>query len=144
VFLGCRAAITAMRKAGGGAIVNISSITSEMPTSNIAAYGASKAAVRQLTKSVADYCARQKLNIRCNSVHPGFVQTPAMDSSYAEMAKKSGLTIDQIVEAGRARIPMGDYTLAEDIAAAVAFLASDDARHVTGAKLLVDGGIVMD
>jgi NAD(P)-dependent dehydrogenase (short-subunit alcohol dehydrogenase family) len=144
VFLGCRAAIPAMRKAGGGAIVNISSITSEMPTSNIAAYGASKAAVRQLTKSVADYCARQKLNVRCNSVHPGFVQTPAMDASYAEMAEKSGLSVDQIVEAGRARIPLGDYTLAEDIAAAVAFLASDDARHVTGAKLLVDGGIIMD
>jgi len=144
VFLGCQAAIAAMRRAGGGAIVNIASITAHMPTSSIVAYGASKAAVRQFTKSMAEYCARQKLNIRCNSVDPGFVRTPALDRGYVDIAKASGLSIDQIMAAATARIPLGDYTRAEDIAAAVAFLVSDDSRHVTGAKLLVDGGIIMD
>jgi len=144
VFLGCRAAIPAMRKAGGGAIVNISSMTSEMPTSTIPAYGASKAAVRHFTKSVAEYCARQKLNIRCNSVHPGFVQTPALAKGQVEIAKKAGLSVEAVSAAAMGRIPLGDYTRGEDIAAAVAFLASEDARHVTGAKLLVDGGVVMD
>lgn len=144
VFLGCRAAIPAMRKAGGGAIVNIASITAQMPTPDILAYGASKAAVRQLTKSVADYCARQKLNIRCNSVHPGFVRTPTLDRGYAQIAKMRGLAFDDVVAAAKARIPLGDYTRAEDIAAAVAYLASEDARHMTGAKLIVDGGIIMD
>lgn len=144
VFLGCRAAIPAMRRAGGGAIVNIASITGQMPTSNIVAYGAGKAAVRQLTQSVADYCARQKLNIRCNSVHPGFVRTPALERGYVDIAKATGKTVEEILEAGKARIPLGDYTLAEDIASAVAYLASEDARHVTGAKLIVDGGILMD
>ena len=143
VFLGCRAAIPAMRRAGGGAIVNIASITAQMPTPDIIAYGASKAAVRQLTKSVADYCARQKLNIRCNSVHPGFVRTPALDRGYAQIARMRGLSVEDVVAAGRARIPLGDYTLAEDIAAAVAYLASEDARHVTGEKLIVDGGVLM-
>lgn len=144
VFLGCRAAIPAMRRAGGGAIVNIASITAQMPTPDILAYGASKAAVRQLTKSVADYCARQKLNIRCNSVHPGFVRTPTLDRGYVQIAKMRGVTFDDVVAAAKARIPLGDYTRAEDIAAAVAYLASEDARHVTGAKLIVDGGIIMD
>lgn len=144
VFLGCRAAIPAMRRAGGGAIVNIASITAQMPTSNIVAYGAGKAAVRQLTKSVAEYCARQKLNIRCNSVHPGFVRTPALENGYVDIAQKSGKSVEEILEAGRSRIPLGDYTLAEDIASAVAYLASEDARHVTGTRLIVDGGILMD
>lgn len=144
VFLGCRAAIPAMRRAGGGAIVNIASITAQMPTPDIIAYGASKAAVRQLTKSVADYCARQKLNIRCNCVHPGFVRTPTLDRGFAQIAKMRGLSFEDVVESGRARIPLGDYTRAEDIAAAVAYLASEDARHVTGAKLIVDGGVIMD
>ena len=144
VFLGCRAAIPAMRRAGGGAIVNVASITAQMPTSSILAYGAGKAAVRQLTQSVADYCARQKLNIRCNSVHPGFVRTPALEKGYVDIAKRTGMSVEQVLEAGRSRIPLGDYTLAEDIASAVAYLASADARHVTGAKLIVDGGIVMD
>ena len=144
VFLGCRAAIPAMRRTGGGAIVNIASITAQMPTPDIIAYGASKAAVRQLTKSVADYCARQKLNIRCNSVHPGFVQTPALERGYAQIAKMRGLSYEDVVAAGKARIPLGDYTLAEDVASAVAYLASDDARHLTGTKLVVDGGVLMD
>jgi 3(or 17)beta-hydroxysteroid dehydrogenase len=73
VFLGCRAAIPAMRRAGEGSIINISSIAGLRASPYATAYGASKAAVRHLTKSIAQHCAEQKLNIRCNSVHPSFI-----------------------------------------------------------------------
>jgi 3(or 17)beta-hydroxysteroid dehydrogenase len=142
VFLGCRAAIPAMRRAGKGTMVNISSIAERLATPNATAYGASKAAVRQLTQSVAQHCAQEKLNVRCNSVHPGMIRTPLLDRSIDEIAKQRGVPFDRIVAEFQANIPLGDFTRAEDVAAAVAFLASDDSRSVTGSALTVDGGIV--
>ncbi len=142
VFLGCRTAIPAMRRAGGGSIINISSIAGLLATPDGTAYGASKAAVRQLTKSVAQYCAQEKLNIRCNSVHPGNVQTSLLDECFKGIAKARGVSVEVITAEAKNVCPLGDFTSPEDIAAAVAFLASQDARHVTGAKLIVDGGIV--
>lgn len=142
VFLGCRTAIPAMRRAGHGSIINISSVAGLLATPYATAYGASKATVRQLTKSVAQHCAEQKLNIRCNSVHPGVVQTAMMDQKARELAAARGVPEQEIYAEDGAVIPMGDFTRPEDIAAAVAFLASDDARHVTGTKLIVDGGII--
>jgi 3(or 17)beta-hydroxysteroid dehydrogenase len=142
VFLGCRAAIPAMRRAGGGSIINISSIAGLLATPQATAYGASKAAVRQLTKSVAQYCAQERLNIRCNSIHPGNVRTPLWDKHAEELAQARGVAVEKIVLEGRREIPLGDFTRPDDVAAAAAFLASDDSRHVTGAKLIVDGGII--
>ena len=146
VFLGCRAGIAAMRRtgglAGGGSIVNISSIAGLLATPDSTAYGASKAAVRQLTKSVAQYCAAEGLGIRCNSVHPGEVRTPLWEGYVRQTAAARGIAPDVIVGAARARVPLGDFPLPADIAAAVAFLCSDDARFVTGAELVVDGGVV--
>ena len=142
VFLGCRTAIPAMAAVGGGSIVNISSIAGLRATPYATAYGASKAAVRQLTKSVAQHCAEKKLNIRCNSVHPGDVRTPLWDKGAEEMAKLRQVPLEEIIEEGRTDSPMGEFTRPEDIAAAVAFLASDEARHITGTKLIVDGGTV--
>jgi 3(or 17)beta-hydroxysteroid dehydrogenase len=142
VFLGCRTAIPAMRRAGAGSIINISSIAGLRATPYATAYGASKAAVRQLTKSVAQYCAEQRLTIRCNSVHPGDVRTPMWDTQAAEVARLRGIPIEELIQTEMADCPMGDFTLPEDIAAAVSYLASDEARHVTGTKLIVDGGTV--
>lgn len=142
VFLGCRAAIPAMRRAGGGSIINISSVAGLLATPHATAYGASKATVRQLTKSVAQYCAQEELNIRCNSVHPGNVRTPLWDKHAQEAAKLRGVPVEEIYAEAAATVPMGDFTLPEDIAAAVAFLASEDARHVTGMNMIVDGGII--
>lgn len=142
VFLGCRTAIPAMRRAGSGSIVNISSVAGLLATPYATAYGASKATVRQLTKSVAQHCTQERLNIRCNSVHPGDVRTPTWDKHAEEAAKASGVSIKETLAEVTAVCPMGDFTLPEDVAAAVAFLASQDARHVTGAELIVDGGIV--
>jgi NAD(P)-dependent dehydrogenase (short-subunit alcohol dehydrogenase family) len=142
VFLGCRAAIPAMRRAGGGSIVNVSSVAALLATPYATAYGASKAAVRQLTKSVAQHCAELKLNIRCNSVHPGIVRTPLWNKRSEEIARARGISVEDVVAEGRTLIPMGDFTLPEDVAATVAFLASDESRHITGSKLVVDGGII--
>jgi NAD(P)-dependent dehydrogenase (short-subunit alcohol dehydrogenase family) len=142
VFLGCRAAIPAMTRAGGGSIINISSIAAFRATSYAYAYGASKAAVRQLTKSVAQHCAEQKLGIRCNSIHPGLIRTPLWERAAAEIAKNRKISVEEYVAAAQATVPLGDFTATEDVAAAVAFLASDEARHITGEKLIVDGGIV--
>lgn len=140
-FLGCRAVLPALRRAGSGSIVNISSVAGLLATPYATAYGASKAAVRQLTKSVAQHCAQQRLNVRCNSIHPGNVRTPLLDNAMEQTARARGVSLETVAMEQHAYIPMGDFTLAQDIAAAVAFLASDDARHITGTKLIVDGGI---
>lgn len=142
VFLGCRAAIPAMRRAGGGSIINLSSMADRLALPRSMAYGASKAAVRHMTGSIAQHCAEQRLNIRCNSLHPGVVRTPMVNSSLQEAATSRGVSFEQVAAESRAKIPLGDFSLAEDVAAAAAFLASDDARQVTGSALLVDGGII--
>jgi 3(or 17)beta-hydroxysteroid dehydrogenase len=142
VFLGCRAALPVIARSGGGAIINISSIAGLRATPYATAYGASKAAVRQLTKSVAQHCAQEKLNIRCNSVHPGDVRTPLWDRGAEEAARSRGVPVDEVIAEHKAMVPLGDFTRAEDIAAAVAFLASDESRFVTGSKLVIDGGRV--
>jgi 3(or 17)beta-hydroxysteroid dehydrogenase len=142
VFLGCRQAIVAMRTSGGGSIINISSVAGLQATPYATAYGASKAAVRQLTKSVAQHCALENLNIRCNSIHPGDVRTPLWDKQARDSALARGISIDEVIAEARAISPTGELALPMDIAAAVSFLASDDARHITGTKLIVDGGVV--
>jgi len=141
VFLGCRAGIRALRRGGGGSIVNISSIAGLMAWPEATAYSAGKAAVRQFTKSVAQHCAEQGLGIRCNSVHPGEVRTPLWEQSATETAALRGVPVDVIVAESTARVPLGAMPLPEDIAAAVAFLCSDDASHITGSAMIVDGGV---
>jgi 3(or 17)beta-hydroxysteroid dehydrogenase len=140
VFLGCRAAIPALRRAGGGSIINISSIAGLSATPYGTAYGASKATVRQLTKSVAQHGAPDR--IRCNSVHPGDVRTPLRDKVTEELARQQGISVEASYAEVKARIPIGKLARPEDIAAAVAFLASDESRHMTGTKLIVDGGVI--
>lgn len=137
VFLGCQYAVAAMRQSGGGAIVNLSSIAGLVGTPHLAAYGASKGAVRQLTKTVAIDCARKGYRIRCNSVHPGIIDT-AMGEQVLQLG---GADVEQAREARRRLIPLGEFGRPEDIASAILFLASDEARHITGAELVVDGGM---
>jgi cyclopentanol dehydrogenase len=129
-FLGMRAAIPALRRAGGGSIVNISSVLATMGSGNSASYTASKGAVTALTRTVSIELASE--NIRVNAVHPGGVETP--------MAVEC---LGDDVEARRALIathPMGRIGEPEEIAAGVLFLASDEASFVTGATLVIDGG----
>ena len=130
VFLGTKAAIPEMRKAGGGSIVNISSGAGIAPAPGTSgAYAASKGAVRLFTKSTAVQYARE--GIRCNSVHPGPVETPMLSS-----ARGSGSQLDTTID----RVPLGRIGRPEEIAYGVLYLASDESSFVTGSELVIDGG----
>jgi 3(or 17)beta-hydroxysteroid dehydrogenase len=140
VMLGCQHAIAAMRRnpgGSGGSIINVSSIAGLAGMAIDAAYSSSKGGVRLLTKSVAVHCARNKLAIRCNSIHPGTIDTPilspALDSAPDRAALHSFLSNLS---------PMGHMGTGDDIAAMVVFLASDESAYVTGAEMLVDGGLM--
>lgn len=141
VFLGCKHAIPVMRDSGGGAIVNLSSVAALVATPFITAYGASKAAVRQLTMSVALHYAQRGYGIRCNSIHPGQIRTPMHDGLCDDIATQAGVSADDIRAELLKKIPLGEFGQADDVAHAVLYLASDDARHVTGEQLVVDGGM---
>jgi 3(or 17)beta-hydroxysteroid dehydrogenase len=141
-LLGCKHAIRAM-KATGGSIINMSSIGALVPVPFIAPYGASKAAVRHLTQSVALYCAQQGYKIRCNSIHPGQIRTGMHDDLVAATAAQHAITPEAAEEQFRSLIPMGAFGEAEDVANAALYLASNESRHVTGDRMLVDGGMML-
>lgn len=141
VFLGCKHAIPLLRETGGGSIINISSIAALVATPFIAAYGASKAAVWQYTKSVALHCATTGSKIRCNSVHPGQIKTAMHDKLITETARLTGVSEADARRQFLARIPTGEYGEPEDIAYAVLYLASDESKHVTGTQMVIDGGM---
>jgi len=136
VFLGTRAAIAAMKKEGG-AIINVSSIEGIIGEPLIAAYNASKGGVRIFTKSAALHCAGQGYPIRINSIHPGYVETPMVSGAVGQMSAEAGGAFAREI---LSRIPLGRLARAEEIAAAIAFLASDDASYMVGAELVIDGG----
>ncbi|MEM6582127.1 MAG: glucose 1-dehydrogenase [Pseudomonadota bacterium] len=141
-LIGCKHGIRHM-KTHGGSIINMSSVGALVPVPFIAAYGASKAAVRHLTQSVALYCAEQGYPIRCNSIHPGQIRTAMHDQLVIATAEALNIS-DEESEAGfLSRIPMGEFGQVEDIAAAALYLASDESRHVTGDRMLVDGGMML-
>ncbi|HEX8166109.1 MAG TPA: glucose 1-dehydrogenase [Beijerinckiaceae bacterium] len=136
-FLGCRHGVRVMKAGGrGGSIVNLSSVSGIIGGHNIAAYNAAKGGVRLLTKSVALHCARKGYGIRCNSVHPGFVETPMLDEVIGQ-----GRDPDETRMRLRASVPLGRNARAEEVAAMIAYLASDEAAFVTGAELVIDGGV---
>ena len=141
IFLGCKHAIPAMQGNGGGAIINISSIAALVSTPFLTAYGASKAAVRQLTMSIAAYCAQQGYGIRCNSIHPGQIRTPMLEGLFSDVAESSGRELADVRAEFIGKIPLGELGQPDDVAYAALYLASDEARHVTGIQLLVDGGM---
>lgn len=135
VFFGCKYALPHMARAGGGSIVNISSIAGIIAGHNMAAYNSAKAAVRHLSKSVALHCARKGYNIRSNSVHPAFIRTPILDNLIGRFGEEEGLA-----KLGR-QIPLGHVGEADDVAYAVLYLASDESKFMTGAEMILDGGI---
>jgi len=141
VFLGCRAAIPVMAEGGGGSIINLSSIAALVPTPFVTAYGASKAAMLQLSKSIALHCAQQGYKIRCNTIHPGQVRTPMYDGMIRDAASAAGAPEETVLADFLSRIPMGEFGQTCDIANAALFLASDEAQHITGEQMIVDGGM---
>ena len=139
VFLGCKHALPLIRAGGGGSIINISSIAGLTAAPNLAAYSATKGAVRLFSKSVAMECAALKDGVRVNSVHPGIIETPIWDSISEGMPGGANrIDLDVITQVAT---PLGFKGLPEDIALGVLYLASDDSRYVTGAELVIDGGM---
>jgi 3(or 17)beta-hydroxysteroid dehydrogenase len=136
VFLGCKHAIRGMRQCGArGSIINVSSVAGLVGVDNLPAYCSSKGGVRLLTKSVALHCARKGYGIRCNSLHPTFIETPMV----ADLASMAG---DAAV--GRAKlarmIPLGQLGEPDDAAYAVVYLASEESKLMTGSEFVIDGG----
>ena len=135
IFLGCKYAIPLMRDHGLGSIINISSIAGIIASGNYVSYNTAKAAVRHMSKSIALHCAKTGGQIRSNSVHPVFINTPILDRTKEMFGEEEALA-----KLGR-QIPMGKVGEPDDIAYAVLYLASDESKLVTGIELKVDGGI---
>ena len=137
IFHGCQAALPLMREHAPGSIINISSIAGLIASDTMPAYNASKAAVWMLSKSIALHCAKNNMQIRSNSIHPTFVDTPILDGT----AKHHNMDKDVLLEKLARQIPLKFVGEPSDIANAVLYLASDESRFMTGAELKLDGGI---
>ncbi|WP_164008599.1 glucose 1-dehydrogenase [Pyxidicoccus trucidator] len=136
VFLGCKHAIRAMRQCGAkGSIINVSSVAGLMGVPTLIAYGSAKGAVRMFTKSVAMHCAHKGYGIRCNSIHPTFIETDMVDA----LAKSSGDPAKARANMART-IPLGRLGEPDDFAYAIVYLASDESKLMTGSEFVLDGG----
>ena len=129
VFLGTKRAIPEMRKAGGGSVINISSIYGLVGSPGASAYHAAKGAVRIFTKAAAVQYGRE--GIRVNSVHPGFIDTPMTEAFLNDPGIREGRI---------RRTPLGRIGAPDDIANGVLFLASDESSFITGSEMVIDGG----
>ena len=137
-FLGCKHGVRAIKQnaaEAGGSIINISSITGLQGQIGGAAYCSSKGGVRLLTKTVAVENAAG--HIRCNSIHPGVMRTPMMEGLFLT-AGDQGAAMEAQLES---QMPMGCFGTANDVGSMVVFLASADSRYITGAEMVVDGGL---
>ena len=135
VFLGCKYAVPIMSKSGQGSIINLSSISGIVAGWNTAAYNSSKAGVRLLSKSVALYCAKKGYDVRCNSVHPAFVDTPILDPL------KQAFGEEKAVAKLSRQIPMNKIGDTDDVSYAILYLASDESKFMTGTEIVLDGGL---
>ncbi len=135
-FLGCQSVLPAMKQSGGGSIVNISSVLGLRGASYAMAYCASKGAVRALTKNVAMHCAQMKYNIRCNSVHPGYIDTPMiaprLDRNIGNLSGRQWL---------EELHPLGRLGQADEVDNMNLFLLSDESSFSTGSEFVCDGGL---
>ena len=137
VFLGCKYAIPIMKNYSPGSIINTSSISGLIAGHNMVSYNTAKAGVWMLSKSVALHCARQAYNIRCNSIHPTFINTPILDN----MLNRSNVERDELLMKLARQVPLGKVGEPNDVAYTVLFLASDESKFITGAEIKIDGGI---
>ena len=136
VFLGTQAAIAVM-KTRGGAIVNVASVAGNVAEPRLAAYNASKGAVKLLTLNAAMHCAAKGYPIRVNAVHPGYTDTPLVANALETLPEEEATVFAKEIVT---HIPMGRLATPEEIAGPILFLASDHASYMTGSGLIVDGG----
>ncbi|MBB6088435.1 glucose 1-dehydrogenase [Wenzhouxiangella marina] len=137
VFLGCRAAIRAMRPSGQGSIINIASRSGQVGIPGAAAYASSKAAVRNHSKTVALYCAEQGLAIRCNAIFPAAILTPMWEPMLGDGPEREARMAEFVADC-----PLRRFGRPEEVAALAVMLASDEASYMTGAELIIDGGML--
>ena len=135
VFLGCKYGIPLMARSGGGSIINMSSTASHLGYPPFFAYSAAKGAVRSMTKSVAMHCQQKGYGIRCNSVHPGSIETPMVQGAMGRPGE------EQAVPEGV--LPAGAIGAPKDVANMILYLASDESRFVTGAEFVIDNGLTV-
>jgi 3(or 17)beta-hydroxysteroid dehydrogenase len=135
-FFGCKHGIAAMKRSGGGSIINMSSTAALVGIAPYFAYSAAKGGIRALTKSVAIHCRQARLGIRCNSVHPGSISTPMVHEAFRSVVGMDIVDVDD-PEAKRIELGIGEP---DDVAWMVVYLASDESKHVTGAEMVVDNG----
>lgn len=136
LLLGTQAALPLLRASAAASIVVVSSVAGLIGEPDLVAYGAAKGAARILSKSIALHCARRGYPIRCNSIHPGFTDTP-MVRSLAELHRDPARALESLSKVA----PLGRLGRPEEVAAMVVYLASDEAGFVTGAELTIDGGL---
>lgn len=135
VFLGCQAALPALKRRGGGSIINMSSVASHLGYPVFFAYSAAKGAVRSMTKSLAVHCQMNGYHIRCNSIHAGAIDTPMIHDSFSQL----GMEVpDPDAENPEDFVGIGKP---EDVASLVLYLASDESRFINGAELMVDNAL---
>ena len=131
-YFGCRAAIQLMKESGGGSIVNMSSTAALVGIPDYLAYSAAKGGIRAMTKAIAVHCRRAKLGIRCNSVHPGSINTPMVQNAVKQLMD---IDLDDNAEKKRKAMGIGEP---QDVAHMVVYLLSDESKHVNGAEMVVD------
>ena len=136
-FLGCRYALRAMKARGQGSIINISSRSGLVGIPGAAAYAASKAAIRNHTKSVALYAAQQGWRIRCNSVHPAAVLTPMWEPMLGDGPEREANMAALVADT-----PLKRFGTVEEVAALCTYLASPESAYMTGTELTLDGGLL--
>jgi NAD(P)-dependent dehydrogenase (short-subunit alcohol dehydrogenase family) len=134
VYLGCKYAIPLLRQHQPGSIINISSMAAFKIDPGYTVYNASKAAVASLSKSIAIDCARQQIDVRCNSIHPAFIRTGIVESFFQELGEEEAT---KKLTRGNPMRRLGDV---DDVAYAVLYLASNESRYITAAELRIDGG----
>jgi len=138
VFLSVKYAVPAMRRAGGGSIIIMSSVAGLRGSAGLAGYCASKGGVRLFAKAVAMECAAAGDGIRVNTVHPGVIDTPIWTKIAGSAGRNVPIDPNEIAQAG---VPFGRAGTPQDIANGVLFLASDASSYMTGAELVIDGGM---
>lgn len=135
-FLGCQGAIKLMKADGGGAIINMASVSAFRPQAELVAYNASKAGVDMMTKSVALHCARSGYGINVNSINPGVIQTQMLEKVISQVEDGEAL-----MDSYKAMHPIGRIGEPEDVAAMAVFLVSEEASFITGSGFTVDGAL---
>ena len=131
-YFGCQAAIKLMKESWGGSIVNMSSTAALVGIPDYLAYSAAKGGIRAMTKAIAVHCRRAKLRIRCNSVHPGSINTPMVQNAVKQLMD---IDLDDNAEKKRKAMGIGEH---RDVAYMVAYLLSDESKHVNGTEMVID------